>query len=118
MAATKAATTLQVSASNAAGATTTSSTVNLTTAYSGTILAKITNGGTAPTAPCAATINISSDGSTWRLYAQQTAGLNASGVYSMAFDLPISVMFAQVVFSGNTGQSVTVEAFCEYVTGI
>jgi hypothetical protein len=118
MSAVKAATTLQASASNGAGATTTSSAVNLTTAYSATILARVTNGGTAPTAPCAATVNISSDGSTWRQYAQQTAGLVASSVYPMAFDLPMSVMYAQVVFSGNTGQAVTVEALCEYVTGI
>jgi hypothetical protein len=118
MAATKAASSLQASASNAAAATTTSSSINLTTAYGGTILTKVTNGGTAPTLPCAATVNVSSDGTTWRQYAQQTAGLVASAVYPMAFDLPISVMFAQVVFSGNTGTAVTVEALCEYVTAI
>lgn len=118
MSAIKAATTLQTSTSNGAGAVTTSGSVNLTTAYAATVLAKITNGVTAPTAPCAATINVSADGSTWRQYAQQTAGLAGSGVYPMAFDLPLSVMYAQVVFSGNVGQAVTVEALCEYVTGI
>lgn len=118
MGAVKAATTLQASATNGAGATTTSSSVNLTTAYGATILAKITNGSTAPTTPCAATVNVSPDGSTWRMYAQQTAGLASSGIYPMAFDLPLSIMYAQVVFSGNTGQVVTIEALCEYVTGI
>src|SRR5690242_13724352 len=118
MGAIKAASTLQASASNGAGATTTSSTVNLSTAYGATILVKITNGGTAPTVPCTATVNASSDGSTWYRYAQQTAGLTASAVYQMAFDIPLSVMYAQVVFAGNTGQAVTVAAVCEYVTGI
>lgn len=118
MGAVKSSATLQASASNGAGATTTSATVNLSTSYSAIVLAKVTNGATAPTLPCAATVNISPDGSTWRQYAQQTAGLSASTAYPMAFDLPISVMFAQVVFSGNTAQAVTVEALCEYVTGI
>jgi hypothetical protein len=118
MAAVKGASTLQASVSNAAAATTTSSTLNLSTSYGATILTKVTNGTTAPTLPCAATINVSSDGAAWRQYAQQTAGLSASTAYPMSFDLPISVMFAQVVFSGNTAQAVTVEALCEYVTGI
>jgi hypothetical protein len=118
MSAVKSASTLQASATNSAGGTTTSTSVNLTTAYGATILAKVTNGGTAPTLPCAVTVNVSSDGTAWRQYAQQTAGLAASSAYSMAFDLPITVMYAQVVFKGNTGQAVTVEALCEYVTGI
>ena len=118
MSAIKAAAILQTSSTNAAGSTTTSSTVNLSTAYYGTILAKVTNGTTAPTLPCSVTVNVSSDSATWRQYAQQTAGLAASSVYSMAFDLPPSIMFAQVVFSGNTAQAVTVEALVEYVTGI
>ena len=118
MAAVKAAAILQTSSSNTAGSSTTSSSVNLTTAYYATILAKVTNGTTPPTLPCAATVNVSADSSTWRQYAQQTAGLAASGVYSMAFDLPPSIMYAQVVFSGNTAQAVTVEALVEYVTGI
>ena len=118
MGAIKAASALQASTTNTAGSTTTSSSVNLTTGYYATILAKVTNGTTAPTLPCAVTVNVSSDSSTWRQYAQQTAGLAASGVYSMAFDLPPSIMYAQVVFSGNTAQAVTVEALVEYVTGI
>jgi hypothetical protein len=118
MAAVKAAAILQTSSSNTAGSSTTSSSVNLTTAYYATILAKVTNGTTAPTLPCAVTVNVSSDSAAWRQYAQQTAGLAASSVYSMAFDLPPSIMYAQVVFSGNTAQAVTVEALVEYVTGI
>lgn len=118
MTATKAASTLQASASNTAGGTTTSASLNLSTAYGALILAKVTNGATPPTLPCNVTINVSSDGSTWRLYSQQTAGLTASTTYSMAFDIPMSAMFAQAVFSGNTGQPVTVEALAEYVSGI
>lgn len=118
MAASKSSSTLQASASNAASGTTTSASLNLTSAYGAVILTKVTNGATAPTAACSATVNLSSDGSTWKQYAQQTAGLANSGVYPMAFDIPLSAMYAQVVFTGNTGQAVTVEAYAEYVTGI
>lgn len=118
MAASKSSSTIQASATNAAAGTTTSNTLNLTTAYGAVILTKVSNGGTAPTTPCSATINLSSDGLTWKQYAQQTAGLTASGVYPMAFDIPLAAMYVQVVFTGNTGQAVTVEAFAEYVAGI
>lgn len=118
MAASKSSATLQASASNAAGATTTSTALNLTAAYGGIIVATVTNGSTAPTGPCSATVNISPDGTTWSQFAQQTAGMVASSVYPMAFELPMSVMYAQVVFSGNTGSAVTVAASAEYVTGI
>lgn len=118
MATTKAAATMQASASNAAAATTTSTSVNLTTAYGAVILAKVTNGATGPTLPCSVTVNVSSDNATWKVYATQAAGTTLSTAYPMAFDIPMAVMYAQVVFTGNSAQAVTVEAFVEYVTAI
>jgi hypothetical protein len=118
MATTKVASSILVSVSNAAAATKTSSSLNLTAAYGALILAKVTNGSTAPTTAATVTVNVSSDGSTWRVFAVQSAGLAASGIYSMAFDIPLSAMFVEVVFAGNTGQAVTVEALAEYTTGI
>lgn len=113
MAATKSGATLQASASNTAGSTTTSSSLNLTTAYGAVIMAMITNGGTGPAVGCSVTINVSSDNSTWKQFATATAGTANSGVYRFTFELPPPVMYAQVVFTGNTGQTVTVEAFAQ-----
>lgn len=118
MAATKTGSTIQSSASNTAGSTTTSSSLDLTTAYGAGIMAKITNGGTGPTVGCTVTINVSSDNSTWKYFQAATAGVANSAVYAFAFDLPPWVMYAQAVFTGNTGQTVTVEAFAETLTGI
>lgn len=110
-AATKTSRTLQASASNAAGGTTTATAWNLTTALGGTVQGRITNGGTGPTIACTMTINVSTDNSTWRTFFQATAGTTASTAYDFVVDLPMPVMYCQVVFTGNTAQSVTVEAF-------
>ncbi len=111
MTATKTARTLQASASNGAGSTTTATTWDLRTAFGGVVQARVTNGGTGPTVACTVTVNISVDGSAWRQYAAATAGTTNSGVYDFVFEIAAPVMYAQVVFSGNTGQAVTVEAY-------
>lgn len=118
MAATKSGATLQASASNAANATTTSSSANLTTYYGAIITAKVTNGASAPTAACNCTVNVSNDNTNWKQWAQGTAGLAASTAYAFSFEIPAPVMYAQVVFSGNTGAAVTVEAQAHYLTGL
>jgi hypothetical protein len=118
MAATKTYAVILSSTTNAAGSTTTSSSENVTTAYGASVTWQITNGSTAPTLPCSAQLKISGDGSTWELYQQESAGVAASTVYQGEFDLPDSVMYFEVVFTGNTGQSVTVAAQAEIVTGV
>lgn len=118
MAATKSASTIQASASNTAGSTTTSSSLDLRTAYGAGIMVKITNGATGPTVACTATVNVSSDDSTWKYLQAATAGVANNGVYTFVFDVPAWAMYAQVVFTGNTGQTVTVEAFAQVLTAI
>src|SRR3954471_15276924 len=105
MAATKSSGSLQASTSNTAGSTTTSSTLDLSTAYGAIITAKITNGGTGPTVACTATLNVSPDGSTFYFWASQTAGTTASGVYATPFIVPPEAIKANVVFTGNTAQT-------------
>jgi hypothetical protein len=112
--------TLQSSASNAAGGTLTSTTwgdgstgIGALTTSPGinTVMALVTNGGTGPTVGCTVTVNISGDGLTgWKQHAQATAGTASSTAYPFEFDLPHATRYAQVVFSGNTGQAVQVEA--------
>jgi hypothetical protein len=118
MAATKAASTIQTSATNTAGSTATSSAVDLTTAYGMLVTAKITNGGTGPTVACSFKVEVSNDNSAWKTLAEYAAGTTASAVYEFAVDVPMSTMYARTVFTGNTGQSVTVEAFGHRLTGI
>jgi hypothetical protein len=124
MAATKTSGVLQASVSNAAAATPTSSTLDLTSAYGAIITAKITN-ATGPTVACGATLNVSPDGTTWYPWAAQTAGTAtfaagppAVGVYPMTFEVPMHAIKAQVVFTGNTAQAVTVEAQYQMTTAI
>jgi hypothetical protein len=118
MAATKSAQTIQTGASNTAGSTTTASAVDLTTDYGMLITAKITNGGTGPTVACDFVVEVSNDNSAWKTYARYSAGTTSSAVYEFAVDLPQSTMYARTVFTGNTGQTVTVEAFGHILTGI
>lgn len=118
MPATKVASTLQAAASNAAGATTTSTTLNMSSAYAGFISAQITNGATAPTAPATVTVNVSPDGVTFYPYAVGTAQTAASVATDFVFDLPTAAMYANAVFGGNTGSAVTVAAQAQIETGI
>ncbi len=120
MGATKTAKTFQASATNTAGSTTTGSTVSLTTSYGCLMTAKITNGGTGPTVACDFIVEVSNDNfssDTKEIY-RATASTANSAVNYYAFDLPASVMYARSKFSGNTGQSVTVECTGEELTTI
>ena len=109
--ATKAAVTFQGSATQTAGAAYTNpSGTDLTAALGCLITAEITNGGTGPTVGCDFVVEVSNDNSDFMEFARATAGLTAGTTYTFQVELPISVMYARVLFGGNTGQDVTVEA--------
>lgn len=111
--------TLQASTSNTAGSTTTgASWLDLTTKFGGVAILKITNGGTGPTVGCDAVLEISGDNSTPYEYSRATAGTTASTAYTFIVEIPIGVMYLRSKFVGNTGQSVTVEAYFQEATSI
>lgn len=110
--------TLQASASNSAGGTTTGSGLDLTEALGGLLTAKITNGGTGPTVACSLFIEVSGNGSDWKLFRQYEAQLGNSAITQFAVDVPDTVMHIRTRFTGNTGQAVTVEAFLQELTSI
>jgi hypothetical protein len=114
----KTARTLQASATNGAGSTTTGTTWTLTTAFGGILTAKITNGGTGPTVGCDFVVNVSVDGTNWKEFSRQTAPTTNSAVTPFAVEIPPGVMYTQPVFTGNTVQAVTVEAFGHELTSI
>lgn len=113
MALNKTAQTVQASASNTAGSTTTSSAFDINYGVSG--VATIANGGTGPTVACDFIVELSSDGgTTWYEWTRQTAGTASSTTYRFPFALGIGAGgdFGKyrVKFTGNTAQTVTVQA--------
>lgn len=122
---TKTARTVVSSASNTAGSTT-RGTVDLRTAYGGFLTAKITNGATGPTVQCtcnflvahtaSSTPTAASAGSDWKTVWSFGGGTTNSGITEHAWDVPSGVMHLEVEFTGNTAQTVTVEAYFSEVT--
>lgn len=106
---TKAAITLQASASNAAAATATGTGVDLTTALGAVVTGRITNGGTGPTVGCDFILETSNDNATWRELVRVTAPVAASTSYDFPVEIPDAVMYVRSRFTGNTAQAVTVE---------
>lgn len=105
---------VQASASNSAGGTTTSSSVDCgaTAGRAGGLLTgKITNGGTGPTVECVGYVEVSPDGTTWtRLGPLVAGGTTASAVTGGSYRVQPGTRNVRTVFTGNTGQAVTVQA--------
>ncbi|MCW5623908.1 MAG: hypothetical protein KIT73_04215 [Burkholderiales bacterium] len=124
---TKAAAVIVASASNGAGATT-RATLDLRGAFGAVITAKITNGATGPSAPCrfrvlvahndSATPAAGAEGADWKLIHDIAATTGNSAVRTFVFWVDESVQHAQVEFTGNATQSVTVEAQASVITDI
>lgn len=116
--ATKASATFQASASNTASSTTTGSSVDLTTALGCVVMGKITNGATGPTVACDFIIEVSEDNSTWRELYRATSQTGNNVVTEFSARLPKEIMYARSKFTGNTGQTVTVESYGQKVSSI
>lgn len=105
--------------SNAAGATTNGTAVDLSTAYGALITIKLTNGGTAPAVAPYADIQVSGDvGGTWKSFYKVGGDTVPSSVNEFAIEVPAPAMRTRVVVGGNTVQPVTCEAFAQVLTGI
>ena len=101
-----------------AGATTTGTVVNLTTAYGGLLTAKITNGGSGPTVAAALYVYTSADNTNFKLLYSQPASVTAAAVAEFSFEIPAGVMYLRADVKDNTGQAVTCEAFLQELTTI
>lgn len=110
--------TIQAATVNAAGASTTRATLNLTTALGLLLMARVTNGATAPTVGCTVLVEVSNDNVNWRQFQAPVGGTDNSGVYDFAIRIPPEVMYLGVTFTGNTGQAVTVEAVGHELTSL
>lgn len=125
--ATKTARTVVASATNTAGSTA-RGTLDLRTALGAIVTMKITNGGTGPTTQCegrvlvahndGATPTAASAGSDWKTLFVFGGGTSNNGVTEQSIVIPAAVQHVEVEFTGNTGQSVTVEAYAAELTSI
>ncbi len=123
MALTKSQQTVQASASNTAGSTTNSSAFAINYGVSG--IATITNGGTGPTIGCTFNLQVSNDGGSTFPFtiSSQTAGVTNSGVYTFPFTLGVGGAGGdwghyRAQFTGNTGQTVTIQCDAETTTAL
>jgi hypothetical protein len=113
---TKATTALQASATQTATSTTTGSAVNIAAQDFATCAGLITNGVTGPTLPGTFTIQLPFDNTTfWNAYVY-TAGATASTTYYFTQDIPPGWQYVRSSFSGNTAQSITIQASVGYGT--
>ncbi len=104
--------------SNSAGGTTTGTVVDLRTAYGGLLTAKITNGGTGPSAPAAVKVYTSGDNSNFKLLCTLTGDTASASVNEWPVEIPPGVMYLRADVTGNTGQAVTCEAFLQELTAV
>lgn len=122
MAKTLAATAIVTSAANTAGSTTRGR-IDLTAVDGGIITLRLTNGGTGPTAQCVGRILVAhkqtsmpataaegTGDNDWKQVAEIGGGTTASASSRTSYRFGPEVAYAEVEFTGNTGQSVTVEA--------
>lgn len=124
--ATKNARTIVASTTNAAGATTRGR-LDLQTALGGIVTYKITNGATGPTVQCEGRILIShnatmpaaaSAGADWKTISVVGNGITNNAINEWSYTFGPEVMSLEVEFTGNTGQSVTVEAYASEFTSV
>lgn len=110
---------------NTAGSTT-RGTVDLRTASGGTLTIKLTNGGTGPTIQAVANVLIAhntgttptaaSAGTDWKTIWSFGGGTTASVITEQSIAVDAGVMHLEVEVTGNTGQTVTCEAFLSELT--
>ena len=109
------------SAANTAGSTTRGR-LDCSAANGGMIRWRMTNGATGPTAQCEARVLIArkqtsmpaaaSEGTgddDWKIVYRQGGGTSNNGVTRGSFRFGPEVAYVEIEFTGNTGQSVTVE---------
>ena len=111
--------TVVTSSTNTAGSTT-RGTTDLRGCHGGWLTLKITNGGTGPTIQCEGRVLIAhnsgstptaaSAGANWKTVFVFGGGTSNNGITEQNFVVP-PCTHLEVEFTGNTGQSVTVEAF-------
>lgn len=119
MALTKTRTSIWSGTSQTAGSTTTSSAQDLSTYYGSALHIRITNGATGPTVAGQVLIEASADNSAWwDLGGALVGGTANSGVYEWTVIVPIEIKYVRLYGSGNTGQTITLDADILSITAL
>lgn len=119
MAATKTKRTIIAAAtSNAAGATTNGTELDLSTKYGAVVTCRITNGATGPTIGADFVVYVGSATGEKREFSRQTAPTGNNAVTDFVVEIPPPAMFVNVDITGNTAQAVTAEVFAQELTGV
>lgn len=122
MAATKARTSIWSAQTLTAGAGNTSSSwVDINTAYGAFIQIVITNGATGPTLPAQVQLQTANDTAhtiVTNASGALTGGVANNGISYFTIDIPIGVCSIRLVAGSNTANDVTVDADISVVTGI
>lgn len=104
--------------SQAAAASTTGSTIDMTNDYELALSARITNGGTGPTIPARIDVQVSHDNSVWFTYGTLVqGGTTSSGVYENSCTLT-GWNYARLYSTANTAQAVTLDAAYTLTTAV
>lgn len=104
--------------SNTAGSTTTGTAVDLTTKYGAFITGLLTNGGTGPTIAPTAIVEVSGDNTNWKEAYRVAGDTTASSATPFSYEVSPAVMYVRVRVTGNTGQTITCEAFAQVLATI
>jgi hypothetical protein len=113
--------------SNAAGATTEGTPVDMRTKHGGILTAKIANGATGPAIQATIQVLIAhnsgatptgaAEGADWKLIYELPGGVSANAISRIkGLQIDAGVMHLHVRGTGNTGQAVTLEAFLSEIT--
>lgn len=86
--------------------------------HGGELTFKITNGASAPAAPCALTFQSSPNGTDWYDYQTMGGDTVANSITSASILLDRGVMYVRAIAYGNTTNAVTVEAGLQAVTAV
>lgn len=103
---------------NTSGSTTTGTAANLSTKYSTSITGLLTNGGTGPTTAPVFYVEVSGDNVNWKQYYQIAGDTTASSITPVSCDISPGFAYGRVRVTGNTGQSITCEAFAHSLATI
>lgn len=120
MALTKSNVQLLASTGNTAGSTTNGSWIDVSAAYDALATFTATNGATGPTIGATVKLQRADDntGTNAKTFAQITHDNSNSATADYAIPVPPSVQFVRLVVTGNTGQTVTVDARLDKTTAL
>ena len=118
MAATKTSRTLKASASLAAATAVDATEWNLSTAYGGAAVVRLTNGASAPTTAPVVTFYVGEATGVKRKFATSVGDTVNSSVTDIVVEFGLPYMFVNVNISNGATNAITVEAFGQEAAGI